>query len=172
MGITNIFGGHCDKCKCKEEVEKLLEIVRVQALIIHDLTKPKPNPVKFLLINTKTNLPIMALEIAANQFSVGALSLVDTTTNAQVTGVFSAVTAVSDNTAVANATVNADGTVTVTGVSAGTANVTVSATAAFTNSLGVATSSPVSLVIGVTIDAVAVADSVALVVTFGAPQAQ
>lgn len=115
----------------------------------------------------------MSLEIQANQFSIGTLSLLDTVTNVPVDGAtFTDVSVASDNPAVASAVLNADGTVTVTGVSAGAANVTTTATANFTNSLGVASTSSVSVVIPVTVDAVVVADAVQLVVTFGAPQPQ
>lgn len=114
----------------------------------------------------------MALEFAANQLVSGVLSLIDSVTSAAVPATFDTVTAVSDNPAVAAASVNADGSVSITGVAAGSANVTISANASFTNSLGAATSGSVSSVVAVTVDAVATADGVSLVVTFGAPTQQ
>lgn len=157
---------------------KLLELL---AKIIHDQNKElirccnkkcPPNPVHLVLTISyqKSKFIIMSLQIAANQFAVGALQLIDSVTQAPVTATFTGTTAVSDNDAVATASVNGDGTVTVTGVSAGTCNVTVSTVADFTNSLGAASTGSVSYIVPVTVDAVAVADGVELVVTFGAPQ--
>lgn len=167
--------GFLNPChKCEEEVQWLRHLVDVQAQTILNLSKPKPaNPVHLeIIFNNNKNSNKMSLEIQANQLSVGTLSLVDSTTNAPVAATFSNTTAVSDTPGVAAAVVNADGTVTISGVSAGTANVTITSTASFTNSLGVATTGNVTSVVAVTIDAVPVADGVTLVISFSpaAPQ--
>lgn len=129
-----------------------------------------------LVLNLKHKSPsilqIMALSIASNQKVLGTLGLVDQITSAPVTGTFSGTGAISDNAAAFTASVDADGDVVVTGVAAGTGNLVVTSTAAFTDSTGTAQSQSLSVTIGVTITAIVTADAVALTVTFGNPTAQ
>lgn len=142
----------------------------------HCLCHKKAHPVRLALLLTISSNPskleIMALTLASNQKVVGSLSLIDSVTNTDVPATFAGTTATSDNEAVAKAEVQADGTVLVTGVSAGSCNVTVASNASFNDSLGNPATGAVNTLIGVTITAVQTADGVSLVVTFGAPQAQ
>lgn len=168
--------GLFDSSRLEAIIERQLDLIIDQhsELVRCCRAKNKPNPVLLFLTisNQKSKFLIMALEFAANQLVSGVLSLIDSVTSAAVPATFDTVTAVSDNPAVAAASVNADGSVSITGVAAGSANVTISANASFTNSLGAATSGSVSSVVAVTVDAVATADGVSLVVTFGAPTQQ
>lgn len=163
---------HCDCKEKEEEIKRLLNIIEIQAQTILNLSKPQVHPVSLLLINQINKNPIMAVEILANQEVIATLSLNDSVTNAPVPATFQGTAAVSDNPAVATASVLPDGTVEIVGVSAGTCNVTVTSNASFTNSLGVATTGSVSASVAVTIDAVPVADGVVLILTFGTPTNQ
>lgn len=154
--------------------KELIETVQIQAQTIANLTKKcEPHKVSLVLyLNNKQNsiLRIMALSLASNQLVIGTLGLVDSTNPATVvTGTFTGTTATSDTPAAFTALVDASGNVDVTGVAAGTGNLTVVSTAAYTDSTGAAQSASLTVVIPVTVTAVTVADSVALVVNFGAP---
>jgi hypothetical protein len=159
----DLFGHH-------EKTE--LEIIKIQAETIDRLTHEHCEPHKVALVlnlyNTKSTLRIMALSLASNQIVIGTLGLTDTTNPATVvTGTFAGTTATSDTPAAFTALVDANGNVDVTGVAAGTGNLTVTTTAAYTDSTGAAQSVSLSLTVAVTVTAVVVADSVALSITFG-----
>ena len=116
----------------------------------------------------------MSLTLAANQAVTGTLGLVDSVTGQPVSAIFTAENFSSDTPAVFTAvqdTTNPN-QVDVTAVAAGSGNLLVAATAAYTDSTGAAQTKPLPLSIPVTITAVVTADAVALVVNFGAPTTQ
>lgn len=159
--------------KINDRLEK--EKSHLEKALHHCLCHKKPHPVRLtllLILSNPSKLEIMSVTLASNQKVVGSLSLIDSVTNTDVPATFAGTTATSDNEAVATASVQADGTVVITGVSAGTANVTVNSNASFTDSLGNAASGAVNTIVQATVTAVQTADGVQLVVTFGAPQAQ
>jgi len=151
-----------------EEKEKDGIIFRLLG-IIENLTSCKAHKVRLSLITIINNskFEIMSLTLNANQKSQGTLGLVDTVTNLPVVATFASVTATPDS-AFITAVVNADNSITVTGVSAGAANLAVSASASYTDSTGAAQTATLTVSIPVTV-AQSTADSVALTVTFGTP---
>jgi len=162
-------------CKCKDEwsiIEKLLSIIEWQAEMLKKC-RDKSHKVHLAIttIINNSKFIIMSVTLDSSQKVDGVLALIDDTTLQPVPATFSGSTAVSDNAAVCTAAINDDGSgLEVTAVAAGTANVVVTATAAFTNSLGQPASGSVSSTISVTVTAVVVADGVHLEITFGAPQ--
>jgi hypothetical protein len=137
----------------------------------HHHHKIKPELVLYRIFNNK-KIKIMSLSIVSNQKVAGVLGLIDSVTNNPVTATFSNVTAVSDTPAAFTASVDSSNNIDVVGVAAGTGNVTISATVAYTDSTGAAQSTTLTLVVAVTITAVVTADGVALTVTWGTPVAQ
>lgn len=134
----------------------------------------QPHKVRLILTSNIQNsiFQIMALSIAANQETVGALGLLDIVTNAPVTGTFAGTTASSDTPAAFTAAVDENGNVDVVAVAAGTGNVIVNTNATFTDSTGAQQTQSLSVSIPVTITAVVTADGVALTVAFGIPVTQ
>lgn len=130
----------------------------------------KPHPVKLSIIfYNNTNPSTMSLELKSGQTSIGTLIVTDTVTGQPVSATFTNLSAVSDSPGVASVTPNADGTITATGVSSGTANASISAIAAFTNSLGNSDSQSLSVVEALTVDSVPVANPVSLSVSWSTP---
>ena len=157
--------------ECEKENKRLLGIIEVLSQTLLNLTKPKPDKVRLILTNNK-NQQIMSLSIVSNQQDAGVLGLLDAVTNTPVSGTFTGTTATSDTPAAFTATTDGASNVNVVGVAPGSGNLTVSTTAAFTDSTGAAQSQVLSVVIPVTVTAVVVADQVTLQVTFGNPSAQ
>ena len=134
----------------------------------------KKHPVRLILTTNINNsiYSIMSLSLASNQKSLGTLGLQDTVTGASVTASFTNVAPTSDNTSIYTATVDGSGNVVVSGVTPGTGTLTVTATAAYTDSTGAAQSAPLTVTVGITVTKVITADSVALTISFGTPTAQ
>lgn len=110
------------------------------------------------------------VELKSGQTSTGTLSLVDQVTGLPVPGAtFANTTASGDNDAVATVSVNPDGTILVTGITAGTVTATINAIVNFNNSLGNPDSQALTLVETVTVDAVPVANPVALAISWSVP---
>lgn len=151
-----------------------LEIIRLQAETIERLTRQTHKPHRFRLILTKninnSIYQLMNATLAANQQQAFTFALQDTN-NPAVTpsGTFTNGTVASDNAAVATGNVDASGNVNFFAVAAGTANLTASALAAFTDSLGNVQSQQLSTdPIAVTVTSVVTADGVKLILVPGA----
>lgn len=112
----------------------------------------------------------MQANLAANQQQAFQFGLTDVTNPATVvTGTFTNGAVASDNAAVATGNVDASGNVNFVAVAPGTANLTASALAAFTDSTGKAQSQQLSTdPVLVTVVAVVTADGVKLVLIPGA----
>lgn len=141
--------------------------------VIDNLTKgPRPHQhIKLILVRNINNsiYQIMNANLAANQQQAFTFALQDTTNPAIVpTGTFANGTVVSDAPGVATGNVDASGNVNFVAVAPGTANLTASALAAFTDSLGNPQSQQLSTdPVVVTVTAVVTADGVKLVLTPG-----
>jgi hypothetical protein len=164
----NLFGQSATEKEDDSIINRLLGI-------IENLTC-KAHPVHLVLttIINKSKFSIMSLSLAANQAVTGLLGLVDSVTGAAVTATFTAENFSSDTPAAFTAvqdTTNPN-QVDVTAVAAGSGNILVAATAAYTDSTGTAQTKPLTVSIPVTITAVVTADAVGLTVTFGAPTTQ
>lgn len=164
---------HFGESSAQKEDEKIID--RLLG-IIENLSSCKAHPVRLVLTKTINNskFSIMSLTLAANQAVTGTLGLVDSVTGLAVTATFTAETFSSDTPAAFAAvqdTTNPN-QVDVTAVAAGSGNLLVAATAAYTDSTGAAQTKPLTLSIPVTITAIVTADAVALVVNFGAPTTQ
>jgi hypothetical protein len=108
----------------------------------------------------------MSLALNVQEFVTSTLGLVDHVTQAPVDATFSNQANTSDNEAVA--TVDPSGRV--SAASAGTANITFTADASYTNSLGAPVTETKSVLVAVTVSEVVVANGTDLIVTFSAPQ--
>jgi len=157
-------------CNCREEwglIRKLMAIIEKL------LEKNKHHSYQLILTKLVNNsiVQIMALELQSNQSSTATLALKDSVTGALITNAdFKNVTAVSDNTAVVIATVEADGvTPKAQAVAEGTANIVVSADVTWTDNLGAARAGTFQSSTPVAVTAVVVGDAVELVVTWGTP---
>ena len=161
----------------KIQAETIQDLIRENKHLTHQLLhcikhcKPQtPHPVKLSIIfNNNLNPSTMSLELKSGQSSVGTLVVTDTVTNQPVPATFQNVVATSDNPSVASVVVNSDGTITATGVSAGTANASISAVALFTDSLGNSQSQGLSTTEVLTVDSVPVANPVSLSVNWSTP---
>lgn len=122
---------------------------------------------KFNINNSKFSA--MSLTIVANQLVSGTLGLLDTVTNNPVTSSFANSVATSDTPGAFTAAIDGAGNVVVTGVAAGAGTLTVSADCSYVDSTGANQTKNLSTTIDVTISEVITADSVQLVVSFGAP---
>lgn len=177
MGVLdNLFKKH--KGTKSKEIQELLEIIRQMAdneavLLkeLYDCQHPiKAHPVGLILtFNKNQKNKTMAVTLNPNQSVIGNLSLVDTVTNLPVVATFTNETATSDTPGVATAVVNADGTITAAAVAPGTANISGGATAAYTDSNGVAQTAALTFTAVAVTVAQPTADSVGLVLTFGTP---
>jgi hypothetical protein len=151
-------------------VNKDWQIIELLKKLKDCLEGEKAHAVKLSIIfSNNTNPQTMSLELKSGQSSVGTLVVTDTVTGLPVVATFTNVVATSDSPSVASIVANPDGTITATGVSAGTANVSVSAIAAFTDSLGNPSSQSLSVIEVVTVDAVPVANPVSLSVNWSTP---
>jgi hypothetical protein len=150
-----------------------LEIIKLQAEVIERLTRKDHEPHKVRLILTRninnSIYQIMNANLAANQQQAFTFALQDTTNPAVTpTGTFTNGAVVSDTPGVATGNVDASGNVNFVAVAPGTANLTASALAAYTDSLGNAQSSQLSTdPVLVTVTAVVTADGVKLVLIPG-----
>lgn len=114
----------------------------------------------------------LTLALAANQQDLGSFGLIDTVTNQPVSGTFANPQASSDTPSVAIASLDKNGNPQAVAVAVGTANLTYSIIATYTNSLGNVVTVTLSVTYAVTITAVVTADGVALVINWGAPTTQ
>jgi hypothetical protein len=162
--------------------EKELDIIehlirensRLVGIIDRLVPQKTPNKVKLVLttIINNSNVKIMSLNLASNQKALGTLGIIDEVTQAAVTGTFTGTSVASDTPSSFTAEVDPSGNVVVTGVTAGSGILSVSSTAAYTDSTGASKSELLAASIPVTVTAVVTADKVSLVVNFGAPIAQ
>jgi hypothetical protein len=133
-------------------------------------TQPQPNPVRLILVKNieKSIYQIMTAAFAANQQQQFAFGLLDEVTNAPVTGSYADGTVASDTPGAATGFVDANGNVFFQAVAPGVANLTASAQATYTNSLGNQVVQQLSTApVQVTITAVQTADGVQLILTPG-----
>jgi hypothetical protein len=152
--------------------KSLIDTVNLQAQTINRLTQEQSGQqvrlVIFQSFNNK-NYIAMSLTLPSNQKAPIIVGLVDGKTLLPVTATFSGTTNTIDNTAIA--TVDASGNL--VGVAAGTANLTTSTSATYTDSnTQQPVTAPLTLVTPVTITAVVTAETVQLVVSLGTPVAQ
>lgn len=131
-----------------------------------------PHPVRgIIFFLTSNKISFMALSFGGNNLlAIGTLGLQDVVTGLPVTPTapFSNISVTSDTPAVATALIDAAGNVDATSVSPGTFNLTIVFTAVYNNSLGVSTTSVITLVAPGTV-AQATADQVAGTITWGTP---
>jgi len=157
-----------------------LAILAIVGLIIiynggMPIRRRRPHKVRLILKQIINNsiYQIMSITLAANQKIAATFGIVDEVTGGEVTGLFSNQSGSTDNAAVATSSIDASGNLVVTAVAPGTCNVSGSALAAYTNSLGAAKSEQLTTdLIPCTVTAVVTADAVKLVLNFGAPTAQ
>jgi len=131
-----------------------------------------PHPVRgVVFFITSNKISFMALSFSGNNLlAIGTLGLQDVVTGLPVTPTspFSDISVTSDTPAVATAVVDAAGNIDATSVSAGTFNLTIVFTAVYYNSLGVSTTSVITVVAPGTV-AQASADQVVGTITWGTP---
>jgi hypothetical protein len=153
---------------------ELIEIIEKQLDLIIFLIVPKKKSVHLVLTTNINNSKfiIMSLSIASNQTTLGTVALLDSVTQQPVTATFTNIAASSDDDAAFTTSLDASNNVVITGVAEGTGNLTVSATASYTDSNGNPQTADLSVVISVTITAVVTADAVELTVNFAPPTQQ
>lgn len=117
----------------------------------------------------------MSLTLSSKQFALGQLALIDSDTQAQVLATFANPVFAGDNDAAFTVAPDASdpNTARVTGVAAGTGNVTASADATYTDAnTGQQVTQSLKVAVDVTVTAVVAGENVALQLNFGAPQNQ
>lgn len=146
------------------------ENVRLTGFIETLLGKDLPHKVRLILTKNinGSNYQLMTATFAANQQQQFAFGLLDEVTNAPVTGSYADGTVASDTPGAATGFVDANGNVFFQAVAPGVANLTASAQATYTNSLGNQVVQQLSTApVQVTIMAVQTADGVQLILTPG-----
>lgn len=161
----------------RNELEKLLEeeIQEVKRLtnIIRELTERNKHSYRLVLTKNinNSNFIIMSLSLAANQSSIGQLSIVDNTSGAVVAATFANVQANVSDATLFSAVVNSDNSITVSGVAAGSGTLSIQADASYTDgNTGLATTQTLTESVDVTVSAVISPEGVTLQVTFSTPQ--
>jgi hypothetical protein len=155
----SLFGNSKEEKECLGIIKDLSETVL-------ELVRPKKRPMILVLIQTFNNQKIltMSLSLASNQTGPVVLGLVDSVTGQPVTATFANSSYSIDNTSVA--TVDANGNI--SGVAAGTFNLSVTTAATYTDSTGTLQSGITETgTFPGTVTAVVTADGVALVATLG-----
>lgn len=170
------FGKHRGKKKVEINVIEETVIVIEGQKWFHEHHKhhKKVELVLTTFINN-SKLRIMSLQLSSKQFALGSLALIDSDTQAQVTATFANPQFTGDNDAAFTVAPDASdpNTARVTGVAAGTGNVTASADATYTDAnTGQQVTKSVSVVVAVTVIAVVAGENVELQLNFGAPQDQ